>query len=177
MSNSITVMAIDPGETTGLAWGTFDLQAGEGIKDVLLQGKGLGHSHIAGSELFQAGALIDRWERLGVDTHIVIENFILRPKIAHAGVEGLSPIRVTWAFVGALMERCIGSSAASLGESEYDTLLAAGMPPITYQTPAAAKSFGKESRLRRWGLWDRTVGHRHARDAYRHMALYVAQKG
>ena len=43
------------------------------------------------------------------------------------------------------------------------------------QTPADAKRFATDDRLRKAGLW--TPGRRHANDAARHLFLYLCKKG
>lgn len=47
--------------------------------------------------------------------------------------------------------------------------------PLTLQTPAAAKSFVSNQRLRNLGLWHKG-GAGHANDALRHGALYLVNK-
>lgn len=51
-----------------------------------------------------------------------------------------------------------------------------GLPEPTLQTPADAKNFAPNPRLKALGLWHRG-GHGHALDAIRHAVLYAVKNG
>lgn len=179
----VGVMAIDPGTTTGVAWGVYDPHE-EDMASIIATGEMTGCAEFAGSEPWVAAQCVEAWRdfelltrvKLGVEVHtLVIEDFILRVgKGMSSAREGLSPVRITSLIEGLLMERHCGT-AAPLGEQPWELVRELSMPTIVYQQPSSAKSFANRDRLERWGLWE--VGARHARDAWRHVALYLAEVG
>jgi hypothetical protein len=45
---------------------------------------------------------------------------------------------------------------------------------VTFQAPSDAMTFATSERLKRWGLW--VKGKEHERDAWRHLATFVARR-
>lgn len=173
-------MAIDPGETTGLAWGLFDLDAGDEVADVLIAGSGLGSGQVRGKgrrgERWAAANIVEMWrEHISVSGDVqavvCIEDFLLRPGKATADRAMLSPVRLTGLVEGILLGE-VGGPGVGYGRRRWEADVIERGPEIVYQQPSAAKRFGNDDRLRRWGLW--TVGERHSRDAWRHVALWLA---
>lgn len=176
----VAVMAVDPGQTSGLAWGVFDL-AQPGIKEVIESGVMMGCGEATGSEEWQAAKIVEVWrdfEMFSRITHdcprslLVFEDFILRIGKGSSDRAGLSPVRITSLVYGLLLGHHCGT-AAPYGEEAWEASRAAEMIPWKLQQPSAAKSFATKGRLERWGLWKR--GMRHARDAWRHVALALAE--
>lgn len=84
---------------------------------------------------------------------IVCESFVINMQTVKKGQDGQSSIRQ------------IG--VAQHWSRWYDI-------PFVLQTPAEAKSFATDEKLKRIGWWTR--GSDHARDASRHMMLYLAKE-
>ena len=142
-------MAIDPGGTTGVAFGVF--RPRKMAKSTMVYARGanrLWTQEVKGTPREQASELFDIWQSFMVSgppkTHLVIEDFQLRTQNAD-----LSPVRIT-AGLEALLNR-----------------------DIERQMPSSAKSFLTDARMRDWGLW--VVGSDHERDAMRHLALKVSR--
>lgn len=178
-SRYVAVMAVDPGGTTGVAWGVYDL-AGGAIPDILAAGEMTGSAQVTGAEEWQAAKIVEHWvdfemfarHKFGAEPLLVFEDFILR--VGHGSSErsGLSPVRITSLVYGLLLGHHVGT-AAPWGEDAWEAARRSQMIPWKLQQPSAAKSFATKDRLKRWGLW--TVGQQHARDAWRHLALALAE--
>lgn len=146
------VLAVDPGETTGWAlWTDDESDAGE---DDLVLGNGWvtwgeeGPARGSHEENEVAKGLI---VALVDEDVIVVEDFILRPT-GNARRSGLSPVRIT-----ARLEALAFSFDLDL--------------TWVYQQASAAKGVVTDERLKGLGLWVR--GAPHARDAIRHLVLYL----
>lgn len=150
------IFAIDPGGTTGVAAGIVDLSGGT-VAEALASMERRKAAEVKGDWLSQALDLRTKFlkwemdcERYGVGVpsrHCVIEDFVLRMP---ATTTTLTSIWVAAAFHGSIA------------------------PPVTeveYQTASQAKSYARDDRIKRWGLWE--VGSAHKRDAWRHFALKV----
>lgn len=169
-------MAVDPGGTTGLAWGVYDIDE-DSIVTRLESGTMVGEGQVTGGEPYQCAKIYQHWSEFsswcsgeGVPTTLIIEDFILRPGKATADREGLSPIRITAMLEGVLMAGAVGTYNAA--EPDWEVHAASVMPRVVKQSPAQAKGFATKERLKRWGQW--AVGMQHARDARRHVCLYLA---
>jgi hypothetical protein len=83
-------------------------------------------------------------------THIVLEDFILRERTSDRSL--LSPVRLN---------------------AKLEDKFRESMPRVelTLQSPSNAKTTVTNERLKRWGLW--SVGEQHARDATRHLILWL----
>lgn len=159
----IGVFAVDPGGTTGVAWGVFSWKGTVG--KTLAGGELLGSAQITDAdELSHTSEILAALEdfrvlcrRAGVRrVEVVIEDFVLRPQIATKGREMLSPVRIT-----AMIEA--GHLGLYRKRLEY-----------TLQGPAEAKGFATNERLKKWGVQTHGGG-RHAKDAWRHIAVYLAK--
>lgn len=162
---TMAIFSVDPGKTTGLAWGVFR-DAGTTARSLQF-GKLTGDCHVQGIDSLDSARLIverfhefcstfnrSKWDG---DVHLVIEDFVLRPQKATADREMLTPVEITGLINGILY----GVHGAL-------------MPVATYQMPNEAKGFATTERLKRWGV---KVQGRHATDAWRHIALYIAKQG
>jgi len=83
-------------------------------------------------------------------TDLVIEDFILRERTKQRNL--LSPVRLT----AGLLQECLN----------WDRLCG-----LTLQSSSDAKSVVTDERLKQLGLWQ--AGQQHARDACRHLALFL----
>lgn len=171
----VAVLAVDPGGTTGVAWGFFDL-GGESVGSILLGGGEVRWGELTGSEQYQAAKILDIYSEIAhlasiedIDFDFVIEDFVLRPGRASAAREMLSPVRITSLVEGMLIARTVGVDLVGEWERRRTESYR-----IWKQLPSAAKSFATNERLKRWGVYHK--GMRHARDAWRHVALRLATR-
>ncbi|AXH49791.1 RuvC-like resolvase [Gordonia phage Pleakley] len=175
LSRGVSVVAFDPGGTTGWSIMRLDIErlfdkktrphemitqwwhgeidcgamSGNAGSSALAQGYDLGESETGEA----AGVfLCERLIHLGGGiprSAVVIEDFILRTQTQAR--DALSPVRITAALQQLLWE---------------------GKDVTTYkQQPSEAKTTCTDDRLKQWGFW--TPGSRHARDADRHAILFV----
>lgn len=148
-----TIVAVDPGGTTGWSVMSVHPEALAGDASILLNIMHWSHGEISGEENTQASevlGIIDSWPGCVV----VIEDFILRSSVTSR--ELLSPVRIT-------------------EKIDYGMFLAGGRVPMFKQMPSEAKTSITDDRLRSWGFYQREGGLKHARDADRH-ALRWLQK-
>lgn len=188
----ISVFAIDPGETNGWAWALIGHKevrkygVHDSVRRALRERSGyqLGdrrvlHGQISveysggsdADEAYSASVGVSEWQaaeqliatmqmcgemgarvsggRVPEITTVVIEDFILRERTMTRDL--LSPVRITAALYVLLCQH----------EWKMQVVL---------QSPSD-KSVINDERLKALGLW--AVGQRHARDAYRHLMLYL----
>lgn len=176
--SGVSLFAVDPGETIGWAWccvGVSELRT-HGVVQSLARARSSGRSEAGqlrvdyGSGLAAAAEaaavrrlvnLMDAMGRLGCEasngavprvSDVVVEDFILRQGTQSRSL--LSPVRLTAALVQLMHE----------DKRAYRYEL---------QSPSDAKSTVTDQRLKSWGLW--IAGQDHARDANRHMVLWLRQ--
>lgn len=150
-----TVVAIDPGGTTG--WAVLQVHSQsliDGDVPILANVEHFASGQFTGSELDQAIEVVDLFEQWP-GSALLIEDFILRVSSADRSL--LSPVRIT-AHIEALVQ------APRLREGLPDL-------PIFKQTPEMAMSTATDERLKRWGLY--RPGEQHARDATRHAITFI----
>jgi hypothetical protein len=155
-------MAIDPGRATGVARGLF-------WADTTLE-KRLGGERVGRAYGVEEGFRI--W--------LVIESFALRQvNVDLTGVEVAAGLRCLLVPRSAGLDGRLDCVGRSSPESRY----ALGVT-VVEQTPADAKKYATDARLKEWGLWrvahakrkGRALGKGdHRADAVRHMALRVAR--
>ena len=156
------MMGVDPGTGTGAAWcvcgatGTISTRMGQPPlppQSVCLRGN---YVHQADQLCRVLQGLKRTATKYGSDIKVIvaIEDFILT-RLESSEREGLDPVRVTSAFITAMEERGLDRNVK-----------------IVYQTPANAKSYATNDRLRHWGVWKRGA-EEHERDAMRHMLLAI----
>ena len=159
------VMAVDPGRATGVARGLFwaDTTIEQGLRP-------------PGERVDRAYGDLDDGFRIW----LVIESFALR----QVNVD-LTGVEVAAGFKALLVPRDAGlDGRLSLPfRGGKDALYAMGAT-VSEQTPADAKGWATDRRLKEWGLWPvahakrkgRALGKGdHRTDAVRHMALKVAR--
>lgn len=172
-------MAIDPGETTGVARAFLNARrassTGELMRRAVRKGalavdevkaaESPGHAKAASAS--QAAALYRMWWdfqfKANVELSIpygaiflIIEDFQLRQRSAE-----LWPVEVTHALLALLR----GADGTWAGCVRPDC--------IAFQQPSTAMTYATNERLRRWELWTR--GKEHGRDATRHLALAASR--
>lgn len=155
----VAVAAVDPGGVTGVARGVFPVGSAGSIAEALAGATQLESWEEEGSVVDQAASIADEladwfgWMNMnGIaipNLKFVIESFALRQR--HAD---LSPIEIRHQLI-----------------ARWDVMGWNGRVAAESQTPADAKSYATNARLRRWGGW--VVGSPHRRDAMRHLLLKV----
>lgn len=166
---TIGLMGIDPGRTTGLCYGTFDL-------------KGSTADVFARSEWF-----CEEWECSFDDP--VESRWELSNAIAVAEI--LADLDFEWNLAGIPVEnRIVAFEDFVLRGTSHGTTNRSGIAPARFmsclwgllvkknfhwipQTPSDAKSRWTSDRLRRSGLWTPRLAH--GRDGTRHAALFVSK--
>lgn len=178
IGTKLAVMAVDPGGTTGIAWGVFNLHH-ESIVDILDDREFDGDDEITGPEVWQAVQIVERWidfemfARIKFNCHesvLVFEDFVLRVGKGTSDRVGISPVRITSLVEGMLTNKYVGTSHPMSEELWFLSQRLKGVP-LKLQQPGAAKGFATKERLQRWNLWTGTG--RHARDAWRHICLAI----
>jgi hypothetical protein len=153
-----SVLAIDPGGTTGVFGGWVDLKPT--MKQTMLTGLlSRKAEEVTGSWLEQVNklaaiamsfhfaskeSLIPMQNR-----HVVCEDFVLRRRQQGGATGNLTSVWVAAGFAAVINEVAM----------------------VGWQQPSSAKTFASDDRLRLWGLW--IPGSAHKRDAARHFALKV----
>lgn len=153
------ILALDPGGTTGWSLLVLPKRWGTAVtlsmpQDVILRSKIRWHHGQVDclasedSGVHHLIKLIDDWPSAA----IVVEDFILRPHRNEMSRELLSPVRIT---------------------AKIEHHLWKNRRKMWLQTPAQAKSVGSDERLKAWGVYTREGGLQHARDADRHVMLFL----
>lgn len=152
------ILAVDPGGTTGVAAGHYELLGS--MKRTVTTGQRMHKTaEVKGDWLEQANTIVQlavRWaytaqveHHIPADRlHVVFENYIPDPKRVGAGATDLSPV---W----------VGAPAGAMIVNELGL-------DVVWQTASEAKGYATNERLKQWGLW--VVGSAHERDANRHLA-------
>lgn len=171
--DTAAVLALDPGETTGVAAALLNLKRASTTKGLMrrvVEKRMLKVQQVTGSPEDQAWELFELWKEFVFLSHIengvprdavvlVIEAFQLRQRDAN-----LAPVEI----IGALKALLRGPSFGRDGEL---TLWGWGRP--VFQTPSQAMGYATNDRLKDWGIW--TVAQEHGRDATRHLALRASK--
>jgi hypothetical protein len=177
MSANRGIFALDPGGSSGLAWGIFDVSPNTPVAESLKKGQHKGSTTIEGEEHDQIEAIFEVWARFyatcvhvgcldPTEVEFVSEDFVQRPG-SSGGKEGNSPIRVMWGVEGYRM----GRAAEFKGRKKSKSRVHA--PRMILQMPGDASSFGTSARLKEWDCW--VVGREHERSAWKHIGLRVAK--
>lgn len=169
----------DPGVSTGVAWGVFNLKSKlviDAMKDRLNSGSttiktdGYQMSHA----IEQAQKLWIEWRRFKrqcivegrMDPDSVIigaENFVLTPVRHTPGIEGIFPTYVLGAFEG--YRHGLFDSSRAFGRSHRH------ISPLVLQMAAKGKKYDNQNHLKKWDAW--IVGKEHERTAFAHIGAYL----
>lgn len=149
-------MSVDPGGTTGFAYGVFKPHVDDSMRTLLARSRsGIEAGECYGPSEEQAWDLFLMWRdfRSSCDHRcvLIIEDFALRQRSAE-----LSPIEVTYGLLTLLR--------GEDGEWRH------GAP--VKQMPST-KSYATNDRLKDWGVW--IIGSEHSRDAVRHLCAYLSK--
>lgn len=177
--NNRGIFFFDPGVSTGMAWGVFDLKSetvidamknrinsgsntfttsGHSLQDAVAQAQMIfkHYSHFKRECIWQ-GLMDPDWIICGA------ENFILRPGMHTPGLEGIFPAYILGAFDGyrhGLYEKHRPRAARHLS-------------PLVLQPAAMGMKFCNQKHLRSWDAW--IVGRQHERSAFAHIGAYLMQ--
>lgn len=168
-SSMATVIALDPGETTGWTmWNVFPEALCDPEVKILDSVHLWTHGQVECVERFESDqfedkgiAFVNESEAIGVaelvgllrsweGAAVVIESFILRQQRKDASL--LSPVRVTAALSQWLWQQ----------RRSYFV-----------QQPSLAKTTATDDRMKMWGLYHRSGAQKHARDADRHAITFL----
>jgi hypothetical protein len=155
MADDIAIFTVDPGGSTGVTWGVYSLRCSL-VKNAMASRTEAGSITIEGSEAVQVNKLWDLWHTFEADNlgarkiELVIEDFILLPKIHTPGKEGISPVRIAWGLVGYIW-----------GQNDL-----VGDPDPIWQSASIGMRFNTRQMLEQWGCWIK--GREHERAAYAH---------
>lgn len=163
------IFAIDPGGSTGLAWAIVD-ETSPTVADAMRKRIDRGSATVTGPEIEQAREILQHWlsfKRQCVQYRLlepdwldlVCEDFILTPGRHKPGKEGISPVRVQWAFEGYRRSR----ADAWRRPYHYNEMI--------LQPPSAAMRFNHRKLLDSWDAW--VVGRPHERQAQCHVGLRI----
>lgn len=158
-SGSGSILAVDPGKTTGLAWcpvgwdGKTDADAAVGSEEVDCAG---GTEYDPDPECSGVLRMLMRMRRVNAVVVVVEESdhFLLRAG-GNLKPQSLVPIRLE-----AMLRFGLAQKWSSV--------------KLERQTPSQAKSTITNDRLRRLGLW--RSGSAHERDAIRHLVTYIRRQ-
>jgi hypothetical protein len=164
IASSYTVLAIDPGGTTGWSIFCFDPKALVDDEVKLLASINFWTcGEVTGDEDDQ----VDYLETLAAAwplADVVVEDFILRQYRQDRSL--LAPVRVTASFKRAL--RWTGVQLPGQGQTQPRR--------FHLQQPNLAKSAVTDTRMRASGFYQATAGKPHARDAVRHALTFARRK-
>lgn len=179
------IMAVDPGGTSGVAFGLLNAKRNvdgtlRGLLKRAVKRKAIWTTEAKGEAWEQAWYLGNAWAafhfrcvvELGIDApdvHLVLERFQLRN--LHAD---LAPVSVTHALMALLYKMPYShvGDATAMNPSNVDE----GFWPlgeVEFQEPSVAKRYATNQRLRDWGVW--VVGSEHKRDATRHLCVKASE--
>lgn len=166
-------MAMDPGGTTGVAWGIFDLS--DTIAHALRTKRRAGSESFKGDPVDQIHPLAKLWGEFRNLCHftygipvdqidLVIEDWIVRPKVVLTGHTPVLPVMISWGVIGYRMG----------ARDEYENNYRGPTAPleVIWQQPGPAMNLGTSARLKSWDCWP--VGRPHEREAWCHVALRIA---
>lgn len=164
-----SVVAFDPGGTTGWAWIMFEsrMLAADGPLPTLSIAAGLHEPWLMYGEIDcrdqrKGAAVMERWVRSAlarcdrltgggrVRAVVVVEAFVLREQTSSSNL--LSPI-----LLAARLDQLLGDDVEWF-----------------YQSPADAMSVCSDGRMKAWGWWIK--GQPHATDALRHLVLWLRKE-
>lgn len=167
------IFCIDPGESTGVAWGVIDEQTKGAMSiDTVATRLHSGSTTITGLEPAQIRALYLLWTKFKKDCvrtyllepewiDLVVEDFVLFPG-EKPGRATTTPERIAWGFEGYRM--AMADSYRARGRA-----LPKHYSPIIWQKSGGAKRFTQQSIMKKAGCW--VVGRQHERSAFAHMIL------
>lgn len=168
----IGIFAVDPGGSTGLAWGIFNPKAeiGDSLRGRLYAGS----ATVSGEIPNQIRAVAKRWHyfyRSCVKEHFmapedvwyVVENFIYDGG-SYAGDSAKVSTALIWGVEGYRMGRADEWSSRR-GRREII------MPQMVLQSAGDAKGFATSNRIKEWELW--VKGRDHERSAWQHVAFFL----
>lgn len=168
----IALFVIDPGESTGLAWGRFWEQGS--VAERIASRQHFGTTTVKGYDVNQVRTIWRLWQdfqlacaKARIPYELIIEDFILT-RLKSSDRSGLSPVRITSMLMGYRYGLADGYESAGFGPAQT-------LEPI-YQQPSDAFSYATNDRLRQWGIWIPGAAHEHEREALSHLCLRLSRR-
>lgn len=182
------IMAVDPGGTTGVAQGIFNVSRMKGeLTTRGLLNRAVKKKALRVEQIYPASAYRDQGRLASVSMSIgvyrawlsfsyrclvdlaipmpyiflIFEDFALRQRSAE-----LSPVEVTQGVLVLLATGEISPAEVGMGWPSIRV-----DQQLRFQMPSEAMTFATNERLKLWGVYPLTVGKEHARDALRHVVL------
>lgn len=182
------IMAVDPGGTTGVAQGMFNLTRMNGVYTTrALVARGMKKNAIRVDQIVPASAYRGQGRlasvSMGIQVYrawlsfsyhclvelgipmpyifLIFEDFALRQRSAE-----LSPVEVTSGVLTLLATGEIDPGQVGMG---WPSIRADQQ--LRFLMPSEAMTYATNDRLKSWGCYELTVGKEHARDALRHLLL------
>lgn len=162
----VSVLAVDPGGTTG--WAVLQVHPACLTDDKYSILGNIQHfecGEFLGSEASQVYSLLDL-AREWPDAAVVVEDFVLR--MFQQSRDLLAPVRVTAAFKWALW---MGITTGDQSANKVRTFPTRPVRPVYTQSAEEAKTTCSDDRLKSWHL--HAASSAHARDAKRHALLFL----
>lgn len=167
------VLAVDPGNTTGVAAAYFDfkwtlietLQGKQAAKSVEVDGDWLKQGYLIAEMMWRFLYRANVENGIPIPRiHFVFEDFVLRRRESGGATGNLTSCWVAASAVTAFKLVCVREARGPLLKS----ILA---EDIKWTQASQAKGFATNDRLKIWKMYE--VGSEHKRDAWRHVALRV----
>jgi hypothetical protein len=166
------IFCVDPGETTGVAWGIVDEKTSLRAITAVKERQEAGSTTLKGDEASQIRNLYRLWTAFKRDCvrrflepawiDLVVEDFTLYPG-ERPGKATTSPERIAWGFEGYRMAM-YDRYRPQLARDEV-----AHFSPTRWQKSGAAHRFTTQEILKEADAWIR--GREHERSAFAHMIL------
>ena len=176
-ASNFGLFSVDPGGSSGTAWGVFDCGGRKNTVMAAMDSKSFVNSDtITGDEITQARAIAKRWSGfldmcvnslmlpLG-NVHLICEDWTLEPRFRSKGKDTTIPLRIIWALNGYRY-----GQADEFDRNGWGPIY---QPDMIMQPVNLVKTYATDERLKMWGCWIR--GKEHERDAWRHIAYRIAK--
>ena len=168
------IMAVDPGGSTGLAWGLAPRNQ-RNMLEALKYTSHMGSTTITGKNPQQIREIAEIWRQFlkesvkigGLDpsdVHLVIESFAIR-RNSPVGELPLAADQIAWGIIGYRMGAADEHERCNMGPTNHLRWV--------FQSPAQAKGYATDKRLKSWGLW--IPGRQHERSARQHWCYRLAK--
>lgn len=173
MTPTYGVFAVDPGGSSGVAWGRLRDEGTVAERFAAMPSEWSGSVTVKDASWMTQARLISlRWinfrmacSKAGLPAYFVCEDFLLRSMVS-SDREALYPVWIAAAIVGYRNGLLDGYELAGFGRS--------APIEVVWQEASSAMTYATNERMKRWNLY--LPGKPHENDAWRHLAYFVANK-